>query len=92
MIQCLKITFTMDPPKKSVHAIIQKKARELHLEGTVQLHEQKNVKIKICGKKELVDEFIDHIHEALLKSSIEGIEIEPFIKERDYRGVFRVIE
>ncbi len=92
MIQCLKIMFTMDPLKNTLHTVIQKKARELQLEGTVQLLEQKNVKIKICGSKDVMEEFIDHIHEALLKSSIDGIEIEPFIKDRDYRGVFRVIE
>ena len=92
MIQCLKITFTMEPPKKTMYTIIQKKARELQLEGTVQLLEQKSFKIKICGTKEMMEEFIDHVHEALLKSSIDDIEIEPFIKDSDYRGIFRVIE
>lgn len=92
MKQCLRITFSMDVPEDFFQGVVQKSAQQLGLEGTVQRVNDESIKIIICGKHEAVDEFIGHFHKAVGVASVENFQIEPFIKEKDYRGVFRVIE
>jgi acylphosphatase len=92
MVQCLRITFNLEKiPKNFLQQVVQKHAQELKLEGTVQLAAQ-TVKIIVCGKKDDVEAFIDVLHHQTM-DQLEGfIEIEPFIRQKDYRGVFRIIE
>lgn len=92
MSQCLRIVLMMDIPDDFLHEFIKKNARNLDLEGTAQLDQQKTVKIVACGKKEAIDQFLDMLHQKGAKHFLEPLEIEPFIKDRDYRGVFRIIE
>lgn len=92
MSQCLKITFFLDVPKNFLKNIVQKNARDLRLEGTAQILSEKQVKIIICGQKDLIDKFVDALHRDLAEYSMESLEIEPFIKDKDYRGAFRIIE
>ena len=47
--------------------------------------------IIICGKNDHVDEFIDLLYEKSSKFNLDDIQIESYFKEKDYRGVFRVI-
>ncbi len=94
MSQCLHITFMLSNSKKFLQGVVQKHAKTLGLEGTVQVinGEGKSVKVLACGPREAIDDFVDVLHNEASKESIKNIEIEPFIKERDFRGVFRVIE
>lgn len=92
MNQCLFITFSMDLPQDFLHTIIQKKARALHIEGLAQTITNNKVRIIACGPKEAIDDFVDLLHKEAAHKAIENIEIEPFLKDKDYRGVFRVIE
>ena len=94
MSQCLHITFFLDGPKNFLHSVVQKQARTLGLEGTVQVvnGQGKSVKILACGGRESIDDFVDLLHKEAARDAIKDIEIEPFIKEKDFRGVFRVIE
>ncbi len=91
MAQCLRIRFIPDVSQKILYNSIQKKAKELKLEGIVQ-SDQDTILIVICGSKEIIDDFVDLLHKEILKKSSAYVEIEPFIKDRDYRGVFRIIE
>lgn len=91
MAQCLRISFICDVPKDFLHSIIQKNAKKLDLEGMVQM-DNNNILIVVCGYKEAIDQFVDVLHKEIMKKAAENIEIEPFIKEKDYRGVFRIIE
>lgn len=91
MAQCLRISFTGAVSKTFLHSIVQKNAKKLDLEGMAQI-DNDNVLIVVCGNKEHIDQFIDVLHKEIIKESAENVEIEPFIKEKDYRGVFRVIE
>lgn len=77
-----------------LRSFIQKKAAGLGLEGTAQLvdPEAKKVSIAICGKPDDLDEFIDLMHKGAKNFELLDIEIEPFLKEKDYRAVFRIIE
>ncbi len=92
MSQCLRISFTMDVPKSFLHTFIQKHARSLQLEGMVQTEGSNVVKVIVCGKKESLDEFVDLLHKRAAKEELDNMEFEPFISEKDFRGVFRVIE
>ena len=95
MNKCLRITLLMEPSEDFMKDVIQQSARKYNLEGFCQpiFDKDKGVKVIVCGEKENVDSFVDILHkEQALKDNIKDIEIEPFIKDRDYRGVFRIIE
>jgi acylphosphatase len=92
MNKCLKITLQMDFKENFLKDVIQKNARQYNLEGFCQVMEKKSLKIIVCGEKDNIDGFIDILHKETAKANVEDIEIEPFIKDKDYRGVFRVIE
>lgn len=94
MIQCLRVGFSLIMPKNFLQDVVQKQARLLQLEGTAQavMGEKTYVKIVVCGKKELIDEFIDSLHQILIKYEGSDLMLEPFIKDKEYRGVFRIIE
>ena len=92
MNQCLRITFEVSLYENFLQEFIQKNARRLKLEGIVQVVEPKKVQIAICGDKDSLDEFVDAIYKGTAKAKIADIQVEPFLKERDYRGVFRIIE
>lgn len=93
MKQCLHITFKLNKPKTFLTSVVQKSARSLSIEGTAQLLPvAKHVKVIACGLRDNVDEFLDTLHNEMARDSISELEIQPTLKERDFRGVFRVIE
>jgi acylphosphatase len=92
MNKCLKITFTVEVPGDFLRSFIQKNARKKDIEGTVQMMNEKKIRIIACGTKDNVDSFLDIIHKGSANFLPEDVEVEPFIKDKDYRGVFRVIE
>lgn len=74
---------------------MHEKAKDLNLEGTVQTMQQGehiDIRIVVCGTKEAIDAFVDYLHVETADSVVVPAEIEPFIKDRDFRGVFRIIE
>ncbi len=92
MNKCLKISFAGEFSSDFFHDFIQKHAKKLGLEGTVQVVHKDMVRIVVCGKKEAIDAFLDLLHKGTAQIQLADIEIEPFLKDKDYRGVFRVIE
>lgn len=91
MNKCLKITLNAEFPAGHLQAHVQKHARKLMLEGVARMKEDQ-VSIVVCGNKDNIDSFLDVLHKDTTKWKLIDIEIEPFAKDRDYRGVFRVIE
>lgn len=93
MNKCLRVVFDAAVPEGFLHDVVQKNAKKFQLEGTVQYVPAENkIRIIVCGNKDGVDQFIDALHKGAGKAALEGVEIEPFLKDKDYRGVFRVIE
>lgn len=93
MNQCLRITFEVPKERRqTVRSLIQKEARSFFLEGTVRIMPGSNLKVVACGDKNKMDMFLDSVLKEIEKLRCDGLEIEPFLKDRDYRGVFRVIE
>lgn len=92
MYKCIKISFSTPRPENSMLAHIQKRAQQLELEGTAQLVKaEKIIRIIIFGPKDAVDTFVDFLHKGPNDTLLDDLEIEPFIKDRDYRGAFRII-
>lgn len=92
MYKCLKITFTAQLPKGFLQQSVQKNARDLSIEGVAQLLMDDFVKIIICGPLEHVDDFLDHLYDEINEIDLQELQVEPFVKDRDFRGVFRVLE
>jgi len=92
MKKCLKITFTTNNPGAFLHNFIQQNARSLSVEGTAQISGGDSVTIMACGLKNNIDVFLDIIHQGFESYKPENIYVEPFLKEKDYRGIFRIIE
>ncbi len=92
MKKCLKITFTLKVLDRGLRDSIQTAARALDLEGTVQLIEPHEMVIIACGLKDNIDTFLDSIHQSFGVDIPENILVEPFLKEKDYRGIFRILE
>ena len=91
MNQCLRITLKGIVPEGFLHSFVQKHARKLRLEGTAQSVED-DVRIVVYGDRDDVSDFLDFMHKGSTAYKPNDIEIEPFLKVKDYRGVFRVIE
>ena len=93
MSQCLRITFIVPDGKESkVRSLICQEARKLILEGMIQTSESPSLKLIACGTREKIDQFLDALYKAIAHEKCDDLEIEPFFKDRDYRGVFRIIE
>ena len=94
MNKCLRIIISASYSGDLLRNFIQKNARQLGLEGTAQLinSEQKKIRISICGHGEKLDQFVDLLHKGTKGFDLKDIEIEPFLKDKDYRSVFRIIE
>ena len=88
MNQCVKITLFGDCGNGFLREVVQKFARRHSLEGVAQRVEDNKAKILVCGNSLEVDKFVDQLH----KNNLDDIEMEPFLKEKDYRRIFRVVE
>ena len=93
MNKCLKINFASDYPTGFLQKFVQKHARDLGLEGLAQVVPvERSTMVLVCGPKEDVDVFVDILHKGTKEVQLKEISVEPFLKVKDYRGVFRVLE
>lgn len=92
MTKCLKIVMSGNFPEGFLRDFIQKHARALELEGVAQALPDGTIRILVCGLKDSVDHFLDALHKGADKEIPEMVDIEPFVKDRDFRGIFRVLE
>lgn len=92
MTKCLKIILSGSFPEGFVRDFVLKHARNLELEGIAQALPDGTIRVLVCGLKDPVDHFLDALHKGEGKIIPEGVEVEPFVKDRDFRGVFRVLE
>jgi acylphosphatase len=94
MCKCLKITFYGELPDDFLTNVVQRYAKKLQIEGIAQydVAHGRRIKVIACGAKDDVDAFLDSLYKDTADNDLEGLEAEPFIKDRSYRGVFRIIE
>ena len=92
MKQCLRITFKLSSKSMPLYVkSIKQHAHKLDIEGTAHVLDD-TIKIFACGRKDYMDKFIDVVYKGTKDARPDDVEIEPFAKEKEYRGVFRVIE
>jgi len=91
MRRCLKATVFGKVQGVSYRAFVQKHAQILGIEGTIQNDEHGNVIIYACGRSEKLDNLIDLLYKGPSHASVQDVLVEPFMSEKDFRGVFRVI-
>jgi acylphosphatase len=92
MKKCLKITLISKILGGALRDSIQSAARKLDIEGTVQVIEPNEMIIIACGEKQNIDDFLDTVHQGFGSHVPEDVMVEPFLKEKDYRGIFRILE
>ncbi|MCX5924879.1 MAG: acylphosphatase [Candidatus Dependentiae bacterium] len=92
MNKCLRITVFGDYTDDLLTSFVQKIAHTFELEGTASAIDETQALIIVCGDKDKVDGFLDALHKGTTKWKPEDLEVEPFLKDKDYRGVFRVIK
>lgn len=92
MNQCMRITFIAEGGKESLHSFVRRQAKEFSLEGVVQPFTDDKVRVIVCGPRDNVEDFIDTLYSGANEKMLDNLRVEPIMKDRDYRGVFRVIE
>lgn len=93
MKQCLKILISGKVQGVSYRKFVQKHAQKFEIEGTIQnLEDKKSVMVYACGSSSDLDKFIDYLYQGTPESDIQDVRAEPFLQEKDFRGVFRIIE
>lgn len=90
MIKCVRIVCRCTHSPRMIDAV-QKYAQKLSLEGILQIVDGAMFVITANGMKESIDTFIDGLYKIGSVTHPFSLEIEPFLKDKDYRGVFRVI-
>jgi len=91
MKKCLKISVNCKNAEKAKSGFIKKKARECGIEGVVQQHQKNQLIMYVCGLFDKVDDFVDVLYVGSSTYAFQDIEIES-CDNRNYRGVFRVVE
>lgn len=71
---------------------LKTEADKKRIEGTVQADEAGRIRMVICGAKDMIDQFIDKIYAQSSHYELGEIDIEPFFKHKDFRGVFRIVK
>jgi len=92
MNQCLRITCIVGRAREFLYNIVAQQAEKLDLEGVILPYNDTSVRVVACGSKEKIEAFLDALHQTAAEKRVDSFEIEPFLKDRDYRGIFRVVE
>lgn len=92
MKQCLRLTIFGTVQGVKFRSFIQQQAQALGIEGTVQNAEDGTVLVFACGVSEHLDQFIDMLYKGCPGATVDNVVAEPMMRERDFRGVFRILE
>lgn len=84
------ITISGNVQTEAYKLFIQKNAGVLGIEGTVQ-RDNDGLILHACGASDKLDNFIDMLYKGVEKSKLKDISVEPFVTDKDFRGVFRII-
>lgn len=91
MKRCLKMLVKIKNWQSDWSLQVQEHAKKLEIEGLMQILDEQQLRIMVCGESEKIDDFMDFLYDFFITINAQIGEVEPFIKERDYRGTFRVI-
>lgn len=88
MKQCMCVRVYKANSKEFLEEYVMTQAKKNQIEGIGQFIDPDQVQIFVCAKQAGIEKFLDALYEA----GNEKIEIEPCSLERDFRGVFRIVE
>lgn len=94
MNKCIKIMWRISDQKvESVMlSAIQRSADTLAVEGILCVKTPQLFEIMVAGEKQAVDKFLDEVYQIIeVPSNLGELEIIAAAKERDYRGIFRIM-
>ena len=91
MKKCLKIRICGKVQGVAMRAYTKKSADSLKIEGSVQNADDGSVVIYACGLAANLEKLLDILYKGTSESKIEDLSAEPFVNEKDFRGVFRII-
>lgn len=91
MNKCVRVIFNRTSKDSSMVFDVQKEAHKFFVEGFIQVSNDE-IKIIACGNKENIDQFVDILHKICINNPDQLLDVEPFLKDKEYRGVFRIIE
>ena len=94
MAKCVRITVLVKKGYAKLQSNIQDHAKSSNIEGSLYQDfstNKENIKIIACGKNNDIDIFLDEVHKELGSCIDALIQVEPYNKDKDYRGVFRII-
>lgn len=97
MRKCIKMIVTDYHDIDAFYKAVKKYADFAQVEGVAEPLSEEELQIVVYGPKESVDDFVCAVEDAVITVAEEssqgsGLMVEPFIKEEDYRGVFRFIK
>lgn len=92
MKKCIKVQFSAKNPQEFLKHVMPTGIKNYKVEGFAQVVDSQKVQIFMCAEQQELDNFLDLIYENIDRYILENIEVEPFLKDRDFRGVFRVVE
>lgn len=92
MKQCMQIVISIKKQQATFEDHVKKMALECQIEGVMQFLSKTSLKVIACGTKEYIEQFIDTLHQKKVTDLFGDLIIEPIFTEKDFRGVFRIIQ
>jgi acylphosphatase len=97
MRKCVKMIITDYHDIDAFYKVLKKRAHMDNIEGVAEPISEEELQIIVHGPKDEVDDFVCAVEDAVSavadqSNQDSGFMVEPFIKEEDYRGVFRFIK
>ena len=92
MNKCVLITALGDLTNEALQNFLNKEAHNGSLEGTAYAEGNERIKIVLFGSKDNLDQFVDNLYDNSAQLNLSDIEVEPFFKNKDFRGVFRILK
>ncbi|NBX78275.1 hypothetical protein EBQ93_02820 [bacterium] len=92
MKKCIKIEFVVKNPQDFLKKIIAKEVKNKLFEGLAQVLPESMVQICVCGEEDELDQLVDSLYAQVQEYKMADMLVEPFLKDKDYRGVFRILE
>ena len=90
-MRCVKVVFDVKTYQSVLLEKIQSEAHARALEGCLIVHHPNTIKIVVCGTGDAVELFVDFIYAVMAAYEGNQMAVDAFLKDKDYRGVFRVI-
>lgn len=92
MKKCVKITIKGIVHNSYMQSFILPQARDSGVEGICQKIDDQIIRIIMTGREDQIDAFLDRLHTKVASEKNVEIEVEAFLQQTDFRGIFRVIE